>query len=68
VVSYVVLAGPNGKIFGLNRLRRSSDPEFDIAVEAAILRSARIPPHLGTRMHMEFTREFKPRAAKSTPG
>jgi hypothetical protein len=68
VVAYVVLAGPNGKIYGLNRLRRSIDPEFDIAVEAAILRSAQIPPHLGARMHMEFTREFKPRAPKSKPG
>jgi hypothetical protein len=68
VVSYMVLAGPNGKIYGVNRLQRSIDPEFDLAVEAAIMRSAQIPTHLGTRMHMEFTREYKPRAHKSKPG
>lgn len=55
-VVFDVLANPNGSIYGVNRLERSIDPEFDKAAEEAIMRAGTLPVHLGSSAHMEFSR------------
>jgi hypothetical protein len=70
-VVYDVLAAENGSIYGMNRIKRSIDPDYDEAVKAAIMRAGTLPPHTGPGMRLTFNREWsKPvrRApAKSTP-
>ena len=56
VVVFVVLASPDGSIFGVNRLERSLDPAFDKAVEEAIMRARHVPVQLGASVRMEFSR------------
>jgi hypothetical protein len=64
LVVYVVLAGPNGKIYGMNRQQRSIDPDFDLAVEQAIMRAKPLPAGMGTRVRMEFGGEWVASPAK----
>jgi protein TonB len=64
LVVYEVFAGPNGKIYGVNRQRRSIDPDFDKAVEEAIMRAEPLPPAMGQRVRMEFGGEWSAAPAK----
>lgn len=57
-VEFEVLAGANGKIFGTSILKRSIDPAYDAAVEAAIMRAKPLPRSFGTRVQMRFSRQW----------
>ncbi len=58
-VVYDVLAAENGSIYGLNRIKRSIDPDYDEAVKAAIMRTGTLPPHTGPGMRLTFNREWR---------
>jgi hypothetical protein len=55
-VVFDVLANADGIIYGVNRRERSIDPVFDKAAEEAIMRARTLPVHMGSSVHMEFSR------------
>jgi hypothetical protein len=63
-VEFEVLAGANGKIFGTSILKRSIDPVFDEAVEAAIMRAKPLPRNFGTRVRMRFSQKWTKKPAR----
>lgn len=66
-VVYNVLAAINGTIYGMNRLQRSMDPDYDEAVKAAIMRAKPLPISYRSPVRMEFSVEWKKAARRSPP-
>ena len=54
MVKYEVFLDADGKVLGMNKLMKSMDSEYDLAVAAAIKRARPFPPEAGTRFVLRY--------------
>ena len=64
-VVYDILTADNGHIYGVNRLQRSIDPDYDEAVKAAILHAKPLPTSYGSPVRLLFSVDWKKEARRT---